>query len=279
MSQSKEHKLRAEEFLAMHTSTEPFILANAWDLGTAKLLCHYGAKAIGTSSSALAFTMGAPDNGSLSLEESIEHAASIAAAVPVPVSADLEHGFGDEADKVYDCIAMAIRTGIAGACIEDVNPQSGVAYDRELALDRIQAALMAIRDHEACFVLTARADGLMHGVYDMTETIHRTQGFEKLGAHVVFVPMTGTREDLAKVASSVRCPVNAIAAGAFQQLTLSEFDQLGVARVSLGSSLARCAQQATIEQVSGIFEFGSFASLRSGANGDEIDQILCGIGG
>lgn len=278
MGQSNRARQYAQNFLSLHTAGDPFVLMNAWDVGTAKLCVANGAKAIGTSSSAFAFTLGLKDNGSVSRVAAIDHARAIAEAVPVPVSADLEHGYGDDPDAVYQTIRLAIEAGLAGACIEDVNPVTGEVYPNDLARYRIEAALGAIKDLEADFVLTARADGVMHGLYDLSEAITRIQRFEKSGAQVVFVPMPRSVEDLKRVVDSSTCPVNAIAAGQFLNLSLSEYANIGIARVSLGSSLARCIHQTTHETSKTLLETGAFSSLSGGMLGAEVDDILTNTG-
>ena len=278
MGQSDKSRKLALHFLSLHKTGDPFVLMNAWDVGSAKLCVANGAKAIGTSSSALAFTLGLKDNGSVSRDVAIDHAGAIAEAVPVPVSADLEHGYGDDPDAVYQTIRLAIEAGLAGACIEDVNPLNGEAYPNDLARYRIEAALGAIKDLEADFVLTARADGVMHGLYDLSEAITRIQRFEKSGAQVVFVPMPSSVEDLKRVVQSTTCPVNAIAAGQFLKLSLFDYTDIGIARVSLGSSLARCIHQTTHETSKTLLETGEFSSLSGGMLGAEVDDILTNVG-
>ncbi|WP_010139289.1 isocitrate lyase/PEP mutase family protein, partial [Oceanicola sp. S124] len=163
----------APAFRALHRRGEPFVLANAWDAGSARMLAALGAEAIGTSSAAFGFTLGRPD-GNITRDEALAHASALVAATPLPVSGDFENGFGDAPEIVAETVRLAAEAGLAGISIED-NPSGGAtSYDRALSVERIRAAAAAARALPRDFVLVARADGVMNGTYDMDEALART---------------------------------------------------------------------------------------------------------
>lgn len=264
----------ASHFLDLHKPGDPVILANAWDVGTARLLVACGAKAIGTSSAAHAFTLGLPDCGFVSRNQSIEHAENIKTGVKVPVSADFENGYGHAPQDVADTITKAIESGIVAGSIEDIRAPQEQPYNFGDAVERIEAACGAIKASGRDFVLTARADGLMYGAYDLAETIRRLNAFVRVGAQVVFAPMPPNMDALSEICGSVEAPVNAICAGAFLKQTREAFANAGVARISLGSSLARHVQNAVISQAQAIFKEGDFSGLTAEIGGDAITKMI-----
>ncbi len=260
-------------FRALHQPGNPFILANAWDAGAAKMLAALGAQAIATSSAAHAFTLGRPD-GTISREEALAHAQDLVAAVSLPVSGDLENGFGDDPDTVAETVRLAAEVGLAGISIEDI-PQQGLApYARDLAIERIRAAASAARALPRDFVLVARADGVMRGDYDLDEALARLAGYEAAGADCLYVPVPGSIEAQARVCSSTTLPVNALAAGDFTQVSRATFASIGVARISLGSALARATHRLIADAGHAMFERGDFTSLRHTIPGAEVDRLL-----
>jgi len=192
-----------DNFRALHISGDPFILANVWDKGSARMMAHMGAKALATSSAAHAFTQGVPDMGNVGREEAIAHALELSNATPLPLSADLESGYGDEPEDVALSVEMAANAGLAGCAIEDIQPQNAVSYDFNKAVERIEAGVEAVQNFRnetgADFVLTARADGIMHHQYGFDEAIKRLKAFEKVGADVLYAPMPNDMDDLAKI--------------------------------------------------------------------------------
>ncbi|MAM60102.1 isocitrate lyase/phosphoenolpyruvate mutase family protein [Maritimibacter sp. UBA3975] len=261
-------------FRALHQRGNPFILANAWDAGSARVLAGLGAEAIATSSSAHAFTLGRPDMGHVSREEALEHAEALVRAVNVPVSGDFENGFAQDPDGVAETVRLAFEVGLAGISIEDTDLPSPKPHARDLAIDRIQAAVAATRALPRDFVLVARADGVMNGQYDLSEAIARVQAYEAAGADCVYVPMPGDMRAQAEVCAAVTCPVNALAAGRFAKVTRAEFAQVGVARISIGGALARLTQAAILDTGRAMFAHGDFSALSGGASGAEIDALL-----
>lgn len=257
---------------ALHRPGDPFILANAWDAGSARMLVALGAEAIGTTSSGHAFTLGRPDT-CVTRDEALAHAADLVAAVPVPVSADLENGFGDAPDTVAETVRFASVAGLAGCSIEDVHAPDGAAYDRALAVERVRAGVAAARGLGRDFFFLARADGVLTGAYDLDEGIARIKDFEAAGADGVYIPMPGDAAALKRVVDSVSVPVNALAVGPLAALTRSDFAALGVARISLGSALARMAQRTMHDAALAMLGEGRFDS-HPGIGGKKVDALL-----
>ncbi|MEJ6812760.1 MAG: isocitrate lyase/phosphoenolpyruvate mutase family protein, partial [Octadecabacter sp.] len=200
-------------FRDLHRRGDPFILANAWDAGSAKVLKSMGAQAIVTSSAAHAFTLGRPDGLGVTRDEALAHAQDLIAATGLPVQGDFENGWGDELDTVAEAVTLAGKAGLAGICIEDIKLPSPDAYDRAFAIERIKAATAAARALPNDFVLTARADGIMTGIYDIDEAIARLQGFEAVGADCLYAPLPQCTDDVTRICASVGAPVNVLVAG------------------------------------------------------------------
>ena len=259
-------------FRDLHRPGDPLILANAWDVGSARMLVAMGARAIGTSSAGYAFTRGLPDGGRVGREEAIAHARDLATHVAVPVSADLEDGYGPDPADCAATVEMAALAGLAGCCIEDV-AGDGTPYGFDLAVARMDAAVKAARRANHDFVFCARADGVMHGSYDLAEAILRLQAFERVGADVLYCPMPADMDDLKRITASVGAPVNALVAGPWTQVTGAEFADAGVARISLGSSLARATHQVIRDAGREMFLAGDFSGL-GGIGGGEVDGYL-----
>lgn len=252
-----------------------FVIPNPWDAGSARMMAAAGAKALATSSAAHAFTLGRPDMGTLTRDEALSHAQDIIAATALPVSGDFENGFADDPEGVAETIRLAAGVGLSGCGIEDTRMVTGnPAYDFELAVERIRAAASAVRALGRPFVLVARADGVMNGVYDLAEGIRRQQAFEAAGADCLYLPAPPGRAELAQVLASVGKPVNALAAGPLRDLSLAELAAMGVRRVSLGSQAARVTHAAIRDCMAGIFGNGEFTALKSAASGAEIDALL-----
>ncbi len=261
-------------FRNLHRPGNPFILANAWDAGSARMLEALGAEAIGTSSAAHAFTLGRPDMGHVTRDEALAHASSLVAAVNVPVSGDFENGFGDDPDTCATTVRLAFDVGLAGISIEDTALPSSTAYERTFAIERIRAASAAARALPGDFVLVARADGVMNGQYDLDEALARLAGYEASGADCVYVPLPGTLEDQARICAATTLPVNALAAGPFTQYTRAQFAAAGVARISLGSALARATHRVINDAASTMFQQGDFSILSQSISGDVVDALL-----
>ena len=264
---------RHRDFWDLHQSG-CFVIPNPWDAGSAKLMAAKGAKALATTSSGFAFTLGRPDMGRVTRDEALQHAADIVRATPLPVSGDLENGFADDPDAIAETVRLAREAGLSGCSIEDTRMVPGnPAYEFDLAVERVGAAADAARSLGEPFVLCARADGVMNGAYDMDEAVARVRAFETSGADLLYVPVVPDTEALARVVGSVTKPVNALAAGAVAGLTLTQIAALGVRRVSVGSMIARLTHASIIDAMDTLNE-GRFGVFGGAANGKTVDELM-----
>ena len=265
---------RHQRFHDLHQSG-CFVIPNPWDIGSARMMAASGAVALATTSAGFAFTLGRPDMGRVTRDESLKHAEDLVRATSLPVSGDFENGFADAPEDVAETIRLAADVGLSGCSIEDTQMVDGnPAYGFDLAVDRIRAAVDAGRSLGRPFILCARADGVMNGVYDLNEAIRRIQAFENAGADLLYVPVPPGAEELKRVVQSVAKPVNALAAGPLRQLTVPQLAAMGVRRISLGSMIARVTHAAIADQMESIVKDGSFAKLSAAASGDRINQML-----
>lgn len=249
---------KGKVFYALHHRESAFIIPNPWDIGTARLLAHLGFEALATTSAGFAFSIGQPD-GTLGRDESIAHAAAIVSATDLPVSADLENGFGDDPKSAAETIRLAAQAGLAGASIEDVPGHGDSApYEIEHAADRIRAAAEVVRGLPFRFTLTARAENYLVGRPDLKDTITRLQAFQAAGADVLYAPGLTTKDDISAVVRSVDRPVNVIMGLQGAQLSLADLSALGVKRISVGSALARAAFGAFLRAAQEMHERGTF---------------------
>jgi 2-methylisocitrate lyase-like PEP mutase family enzyme len=238
------------------------------------MLAALGAPAIATSSAAHAFTLGRPDMGHVSRDEALAHAQDLVAAVNVPVSGDFENGFGDAPDVVAETVRLAFEAGLAGISIEDTALPASTPYPRALAAERIRAAAAAARALPRDFVLVARADGVMNGQYDLDEALARMALYEEAGADCLYVPVPGGIEAQARVCAATALPVNALVAGDFTHIPRSQFAEIGVARLSLGSALARATHRLIADAGHAMFERGDFSVMSHSITGGEVDALL-----
>ncbi|GAB3040877.1 isocitrate lyase/phosphoenolpyruvate mutase family protein [Parafrigoribacterium mesophilum] len=254
-----------QDFLALHVPGTPLLIPNPWDLGSAKLLATLGFRALATTSSGFAATLGRAD-GEVSREEAIAHAAALADAVEVPVSADLEHGFGAAPDAVFATVSAAAATGLAGCSIEDFsgNPEAPI-YPIELAAERIAAAVQAAHEPDVPLVLTARAENLIHGIHDLDDTILRLQAFQEAGADVLYAPGLTRLEDVRSVISAVDLPVNVLARPGLG--SVAELAAASVARISVGGGFAFASFAALTRAGAELLEHGNFGYLNDAAQG------------
>lgn len=252
-----------------------FVIPNPWDRGSARIMAALGAKALATSSAAHAFTLGRPDLGGVTRDEALAHAQDLIAATNLPVSGDFENGFGDSPDAVAETVRLSAEIGLSGISVEDTQMIPGNApYAFDLAVDRIKAGVAAARALGRPFIFCARADGVMHGTYDLAEGIRRLQAFQAAGADLLYIPVPPGKAELARILASVSKPVNALAAGPLKQLTVADLATMGVRRISTGSQIARLTHAAIRDATSAMLGQGSFAPLAGTANGDDIDALL-----
>ena len=268
---------KGKVFRELHQPGNPFIMANAYDVGSAKMLAAMGAKAIATTSAGFAFTVGEPDGAIVSRDQMLDHCEDIVRAVNLPVSGDLENGYADDPDGVAETIMLAAEVGMVGCCIEDTTFEDGKpAYDFDVAVERIRAAVDAAESLPFDFTLCARADGVMIGAYDTAEAIARCQAFEVVGAHVVYAPVLPTMNDVATLCASVSVPVNVLCAGSNTKFSKTDFAKAGVGRISIGSALARATHRVVLEAGHAMLDDGDFSLLSRSVSGDEIDRMLKG---
>lgn len=262
---------KVEHFRALHKSG-CFVIPNPWDIGGARTMVGLGFKALATTSSGYAFSKGRRDGAlEVSRDESLAYAAEIAASTDVPVTADLEDGYADTPEGVAETVRLAAEAGLAGLSIEDRQPNSDLPIrDFDDAVARVAAAAEAARKHN--IVLTARADGLGKGVYDLEEAIRRLKVFETLGAEVVYAPGVPDLASLERLCCSVSAPVNHVVGQGASGLTLDQIAQAGVRRISVGGSLARAAGGALLAICREIAT-GDFTTLESAPGWGDLRNL------
>jgi len=248
---------KAAEFRALHAG-DPFVIPNPWDAGSAKVLAGLGFKALATTSSGFAFTLGRADGG-VDLDEVVAHVRVLDAATPLPVSVDLENGYGPAPEDAALAIARAAESGAVGGSIEDYDP-AGQLYDRERAAERVAAAVAAARRLDFPFTLTARAENHIRGNPDLEDTIGRLQAYERAGADVLYAPGLRSGEEIRAVCEAVGKPVNVLAHPGLSQ---DEIVAAGAQRISVGGALAWAAVNGLVAAAEELRDRGSFASLAS----------------
>jgi 2-methylisocitrate lyase-like PEP mutase family enzyme len=264
---------RAQRFRALHASGT-FVIANCWDGGSARILTSLGFPALATSSGASAGTLGRLD-GHVSIDEAIAQARTICGATTLPVSADLEKGFGDAPDATARAIALAAGVGLVGGSIEDATGRKdGPIFDLALATERVAAAVEAARALPFPFTLTARAENYLHGRPDLDDTIERLQAYERAGADVLFAPGLPDLAAVRTVCASVGKPVNFMVGIRGRSFSVAELAQAGVRRVSLATSLYRAAMTGLAEAAREIRESGSFGFLDRTMSSSEFAKHL-----
>jgi 2-methylisocitrate lyase-like PEP mutase family enzyme len=256
---------KAARFRALHSGPGAFVIANAWDVGSAKALAKRGFQALATSSGASAASLGLSD-GELTREQVIAHVHALANATELGLSADLENGFGDSPECVAETVRMAAAAGAVGGSIEDFGAGSGLAgarglYDFEHAVARVAAAAEAARSLPFPFTLTARAEGFLRGRPQLEEIIARLQAFERAGADVLFAPGLPDLASVRAVCAAVTRPVNFMVGIRGKSFSVAELEAAGVRRISLAGSLYRVAMKAFADAATEVLERGTFDYL------------------
>jgi 2-methylisocitrate lyase-like PEP mutase family enzyme len=254
---------RAEAFRALHEGP-PFVIPNPWDAGSAKVLAALGFKALATTSSGFAFTLGRLD-GQATLDEVVEHVRGLAGATSLPLSVDLENGYGPMPEDAALAVARAAAAGAVGGSIEDYDPE-GHIYPLEQATERVAAASEAARRLEFPFMLTARAENHIRGNPDVADTIARLQAYEQAGADVLYAPGLPTVEEIRAVCEATSKPVNVLAR---RDLSLEEIATAGVQRISVGGALTWSAVSAMAAAAEQIRDLGDFSSLSTSGRIEE----------
>lgn len=268
---------RAAAFAELHQRAEAFIIPNPWDVGSAVLLAHSGFKALATSSAGYAFSIGKADGG-VGREQTLAHAAEVISATGLPVSIDLENGFGDDPEAAAETIRLAAGTGAVGGSIEDrTRGAEEPIYDRALAAERIKAAAEIVQSLPFPFMLTARAENYLVGKPDLKDTIERLQIYQEAGANVLYAPGLTSRDEIATLVSSLDRPVNILAGMKGMNLTLADLSALGVKRISLGSTLARCALGAFLRATNEMKEQGTFGFVEDAADARTLNSIFASL--
>uniref|UniRef100_E1TFS0 PEP phosphonomutase n=1 Tax=Burkholderia sp. (strain CCGE1003) TaxID=640512 RepID=E1TFS0_BURSG len=265
---------KAEQFRALHSAPEAFVIPNPWDIGSARLLALAGFKALATSSAGYAFSRGLPDNA-VGRAQMMVHLAEIAGATDLPVSADLENGFGDAPEDCAQTIRMAAQAGVVGGSIEDATGRADEPiYPFEAAVERVRAAVEAARALPFPFTLTARAENYLADRPDLDDTIRRLQAYEQAGADVLYAPGLRTREEIAAVVDALERPVNVLMGLQGVLLGFDELRAMGVRRVSVGGSLARAALGAFLRAAHEIRDQGTFNYTKDAASGNQLNQLF-----
>lgn len=252
---------RANEFKALHQKPGIFVTPNPWDAGSARVLEAFGFKALATTSAGLAYALGKADgHASITREQMLENVKSIIQGTRLPVSADLENGYGALPEDCAETILLAAATGLAGGSIEDAtgDPNQPI-YPFELALERIRMAVEAVKGLSSPFMLTARAENLIYGRLDFKDTVKRLVAFADAGADVLFAPGLKTLEEIKIVVAEVAPkPLSVIMGLAGVNFSVDQLEQIGVKRVSVGSSLVRAAYGSLFKAAEEISQMGTF---------------------
>src|SRR3954453_6217662 len=244
------------DFLALHHESRPLLMTNPWDVGSAKRLESIGFKALATTSSGFAATLGRLD-GSVTREEALAHCATLVASTALPVSADLENGFADEPEGVAQTVRLAIDAGLAGCSVEDfTGREDDPIYPLEQAAERIAAAAEGAHAGPGRLVLTARSENFLHGRKDLADTIARLQAFQEAGSDVLYAPGIHRADDIRSIVDSVDRPVNVLARPGAP--SVAELAELGVARVSVGGGFAFVAAGALVAAARELLEHGTY---------------------
>jgi 2-methylisocitrate lyase-like PEP mutase family enzyme len=265
---------KGKAFRMLHQRDEAFIIPNPWDVGTARLLQSLGFEALATTSAGFAFSIGKPD-GPVDRETMLAHAADLVAATDVPVSADLENGYGDDPANVADTVRLAASAGLAGCSIEDVAVgRQQPPYELALAAERVRAGAEVAHSLAFPFILTARAENYVVGRPDLHDTVARLQAFQEAGADVLFAPGLKTKEDIITVIRSVVRPVNVVMGLQGVQLSLAELSEIGVKRISVGSALSRAALGAFLRAAREMQTRGTFTFAEDAVNYADLNEMF-----
>lgn len=263
---------KAERFVALHRRDGAFIVPNPWDAGSARILQGLGFEALATTSAGFAQSLGRLD-GQVTLQEKVEHCRRLAAVTDVPVSADLENGFGDEPEAVARTIRLVAEAGVVGGSIEDWSGTD--IYDHGLAVERMAAAVEAARALDFPFTLTVRAENLLRGRSDFDDTLRRLQAYAEAGADVVYAPGLNTLDQVRAVSNATAKPQNVLAPF-FPGVSLAELHEAGARRISIGSALANAVIGVIVRAGREMLDHGRFGWLASAASQRDISALLSG---
>jgi 2-methylisocitrate lyase-like PEP mutase family enzyme len=262
---------KGRAFRALHERNQTFLIPNPWDIGSARLLAHVGFEALATSSAGFAYSMGKRDYG-VTREAMIAHVAAIAAAVDLPVSGDLQNGFGDAPESAAETIRLAAGAGLVGGSIEDSTGLDDTpVYEIAHAAERVRAAAEAAHALPFPFTLTARAENYLYGRADLEDTIRRLQAFQEAGADVLYAPGLSRLDDIETVVRSVDRPVNVLA---LAHLDRAALETIGVRRISVGSALARAAYGTLLRAAEKMRTKGTFTFAAEAASTRDFNAMF-----
>jgi len=265
---------KGQIFRELHQREQAFIIPNPWDIGSARLLASSGFEALATTSVGYAFSVGRQDH-EVERDEMIAHATAMSAATDLPLSADLENGYGDDPVTVAETVRMAAGAGLSGCSIEDsTNHSDDPIYGFDFAVERIQAAVGVARSLPFPFVLTARSENYLHGRKDLNDTIRRLQAFQEAGADVLYAPGMTSMDEIATLVRSVDRPVNVLAGMQGVHFDLAELSRVGVRRVSVGGALTRVALGAFLRAAREMKQHGTFTFVDEPVSSGEISNLL-----
>ena len=267
---------KAARFRALHEGPGTFVVANAWDAGSTRILASLGFPAIATSSGAQANTLGKRD-GAVSRDEALAHCRAIVAATDLPVSADLEKCFGDAPDVVAETIRLAAGIGLVGGSVEDATgDKNRPLYDAGLAAERVAAAVKAARALPFHFTVTARAEGFLRGNTDLKDAIARLQAYEKAGADVLMAPGLPDLASVRSVCAALSKPFNFMVGIKGRSFSVAELEAAGVKRISLATSLYRTAITGLVDAAREVREKGTFSYLDRSIPTPELNAFMEG---
>jgi 2-methylisocitrate lyase-like PEP mutase family enzyme len=265
---------KGQAFRALHQRNGAFIIPNPWDIGSARMLAYLGFEALATTSGGYAFSMGQRDY-TVGREAVLAHISALAPITDLPISADLENGFGDTPEAAAETIRLAAVAGAVGGSIEDATGRADdPIYEPALAAERVRAAAEMARGLEFPFTLTARAENYLHGRRDLKETIGRLQAYQEAGADVLYAPGLTSKEEIAALVSSVDRPVNVLVGIPGAPLNMADLSAIGVRRVSLGSGLARAAFGSLVSAAREMREQGTFAFAEEAPSSRDIGAMF-----
>ena len=253
-----DQQAKATRFIELHQRAGAFVIPNPWDVGSARILECLGFEALATTSAGFAFSLGLTDGG-ITRKQALEHCTAMVAATSLPVSADLEKGFGDSPDAVAETIRSAAKTGLVGCSIEDFGgDRAKPIYDFKHAVERTDAAVEAAQSLPFAFMVTARSENYLHGRPDLDDTIRRLKAFEDVGADVLYAPGLKTLDDIRAVCSEIKQPVNVVMEASKAGFGVVELADAGVKRISVGAIFARAAYGELIRAAKEIAVRGTF---------------------
>ncbi len=263
---------KCQQFARLHQADSAWVIPNPWDVGSARLLQGLGFKALATTSSGFAYTLGLAD-GAVSLEQKLAHCTALAEATSIPINADFEDGFAASPEQLAANVSRLVATGVAGLSIEDFSRERQELYDFNHAVERVQAAAEAIQASGLELLLTARAENLLRGVNDLEDTQRRLQAYTEAGADVLYAPGLKTLDDLRQLSGPLQRPFNALAPF-FKDVTVSALGEAGATRISVGGALCFAALKPLLDAGREMQEQGSFEWLGARAAAGDVWPLL-----